>query len=405
MGYNNCRLFTAKQTFRGSFANAGTAERVRKIVTVRRVLALCFTSLLILALRLPAHAAGGFFVSLSKEEGKAGETIGLTVSYDGSLGEIGAFHAQILFDSGAAEYQGVSKSAALSNAYTVTQAADGVIDLVYVQKESPVFEAGELFTFRFQIADDVYEKELQFYCSILQIVSPDGVDLGDEDEQLTLSIAPAPSEEASLLSLIPSAGELVPAFSPNQFDYALSVPFEVTTLTFTAEAAEGASWKVNRKNLGAGGSDTEFFLTVTAQDGKTKAQYQVTVHREEKAGATETPTPTPKPAAAAKPTATPKPAGVTSTKTPKPTAAPKPTKTPKPAEEKAESKGAPAETPTLIYQSGNPFTLSMALVLTAVVVGQAIAPAVTELLREKVFKRKRGEEKQSEADEDEIDDS
>ena len=373
----------------------------------RRVLALCSAAFLIVSLRLPAQAAGGFFVSLSKEEGRAGEMVGLTLSYDGSLGEVGAFHTQILFDPGLAEYQGVSKSATLSNAYTVTQAADGVIDLVYVQKEqeSPVLEAGDLFTCRFQIADGAYGEDLLFFCSIRQIVSPDGVELGDEDEQLTFSIAPAPSEEASLLSLIPSAGELVPEFSPNRFDYALSVPFEVTSLTFTAEAAEGAEWKVNRKNLGAGGSDTLFLLTVTAQDGKTKAQYQVTAHRGEKASAAETPTPTPKPTAAAKPTAAPKSAAAASTKTPKPTSTPKPTKTPKPTAEQTEPKETTAETPRLIYQSGNSFTLPMALVLTAVVVGQAVAPAVTEFLREKVFKRKRGAGKTEEADEDEIDDS
>lgn len=371
---------------------------------VRRVLALCSAAFFIVSLRLPAQAAGGFFSSLSKAEGKAGETIGLTVSYDGSLGEIGAFHAQVLFDPAFAEYQGVSKSVALSNAYTVTQAADGVIDLVYVQKESPVFEAGELFTCRFRIADGSYGEDLQFYCSIRQIVSPDGVELGDEDEQLTLSIAPAPSEEATLLSLIPSAGELVPEFAPNQFEYTLRVPFEVTFLTFTAEAAEGASWKVNRKNLGAGGSDTLFQLTVTAQDGKTKAVYQVTAHREEKESAAGTTTPTP--TAATKPTATPKPAAAAATKTPKPTAAPKATKTPKATAEKVESKESEtASTPTLIYKSGNDFTFPMVLLLTAVVVGQAIAPAVTEFMREKAFKRKRGKGKTDEADEDEIDDA
>ena len=336
----------------------------------RRIFALCSAAFLVLALRLPARAAGGFFVSLSKEEGGAGEMIGLTVSYDGSLGEIGAFHARILFDPRAAEYRSVSKSAALSDAYTVTQTADGVIDLVYVQKgqETPVSEAGELFTCRFKIADDVYGVDTQFHCSLRQIVSPDGVDLGDLENTLNFSISPAPSEEATLLSLIPSAGELIPDFSPNQFDYSLSVPFEVTSLTFTAEAAEGAEWKVNRKSLGAGGSDTQFVLTVTAEDGKTQAVYRVTAHREEKGSATATP----KPTATAKPTATPK-AAAASTKTPKPTATPKATKTPKPtATPKNASTETPAEAPaepTLIYKSGNDFTLPMALLLTAVAPG------------------------------------
>ena len=371
----------------------------------RRIVALCSAAFFVLALRLPARAAGGFFVSLSKEAGSVGEMIGVTVSYDGSLGKIGAFHAQVLFDPRAAESRSVSKAEALSNAYTVTQAADGVIDLVYVQKEGepPVAEAGELFTCRFKITDDAYGADVQFYCSLQQIVSPDGADLGGADKTLNFSVSPAPSEEAALLSLIPSAGELVPDFSPNQFDYSLSVPFEVTSLTFTAEAAEGAEWKVNRKNLGAGGSDTQFVLTVTAEDGKTKAAYQVTAHREEKASATATP----KPTAAAKPTATPKAAAAQSTKTPRPTATPKATKTPKPTsaskDKSTETQSEALAAPTLIYQSGNGFTLPMILLLTAVVIGQAIAPAVSELMREKLLKRQRGEHKAD--DEDEIDDA
>ncbi len=53
-------------------------------------------------------------------------------------------------------------------------------------------------------------------------------------------------------------------------------------MTFTAQPVEGASYRVNRKNLGAGGSDTLFTITVTAEDGETKNLYQVTVYREEK---------------------------------------------------------------------------------------------------------------------------
>ena len=57
-------------------------------------------------------------------------------------------------------------------------------------------------------------------------------------------------------------------------------------MTFTAEVPEGAAYRVNRKNLGAGGSDTVFEITVTAADGETRQVYTVTVHRSEKAAST-----------------------------------------------------------------------------------------------------------------------
>ena len=93
---------------------------------------------------------------------------------------------------------------------------------------------------------------------------------------------PELSADASLLSLTPASGTLTPAFDPEIYQYNLTVPFEVTTMTFTAEAPAGATYRVNRKNLGAGGSDTLFRITVTAEDGETKKEYHVTVHRQEK---------------------------------------------------------------------------------------------------------------------------
>ena len=90
------------------------------------------------------------------------------------------------------------------------------------------------------------------------------------------------STDARLLSLTPATGTLNPAFDPEVLSYTLTVPYEVTTMTFEAQPVEGASYRVNRKNLGSGGSDTLFTITVTAADGETKTVYQVTVHREEK---------------------------------------------------------------------------------------------------------------------------
>ena len=63
---------------------------------------------------------------------------------------------------------------------------------------------------------------------------------------------PELSADASLLSLTPASGTLTPAFDPDVYEYSLTVPFEVTTMTFTAEAPAGATYRVNRKNLRCG---------------------------------------------------------------------------------------------------------------------------------------------------------
>ena len=90
-----------------------------------------------------------------------------------------------------------------------------------------------------------------------------------------------PEIGAALLSLIPPTGTLSPSFDPERFQYSLSVPFSVTSLVFDAQPAEDCSVRVNRKNLGAGGSTVDFEFTVTSESGET-AVYTVAVTRETK---------------------------------------------------------------------------------------------------------------------------
>src|SRR5699024_4286751 len=93
---------------------------------------------------------------------------------------------------------------------------------------------------------------------------------------------PELNSDAFLLSLTPATGTLTPAFDPDIYQYNLTVPFEVTTMTFTSEEPRVGAYRVNRKNLGSGGSDTALEDTVTAADGETRQVYTVTVHRSEK---------------------------------------------------------------------------------------------------------------------------
>ena len=91
--------------------------------------------------------------------------------------------------------------------------------------------------------------------------------------------APGESPDSRLVSLTPPEGALSPAFDPDIFDYTLEVPHACASLVFDAVPADGASVRVNRKNLGAPGSTVDFEFTVTAADGKTKSTYTVAVTR------------------------------------------------------------------------------------------------------------------------------
>ena len=294
-------------------------------------LALC-----LLVLPAPAYAQEepAFHPSLTAGEGKDGDVVDLILTYDGSLGEVGAFLAWVEYDAARFEYLRVRESAALQSGVTTTVAFSGRVGTAYTAypHEDALSQPEESLTYRFRLREGADPGEAEFFVSVYQIVDLQPQYLGhDTDQALSYQVLEPPSSDASLLDLVPETGELVPSFDPDRLDYHLTVPYEVKQLTFLAEPAAGASCRVNRKNLGAGGSETEFRFTVTAEDGKTKREYRVQVYREEEPEPTPSPSPTPKPTATPKPTKTPKPTATPKpTVTPKPEATPKPTRTPKP---------------------------------------------------------------------------
>lgn len=265
----------------------------------RRAAISLFLCLLALALGggLPARAAdGGFRFTLGEAEGQPGDDFELTLSYDGSLGELGAFAVRVEFDPQAFEYLRERPSPAVRDAYHLTTCEDGLLRSNYVLKASQGGLSGqsEPFTFLFRVREGAEPGERGFLVSVYDVVSPVPEPLeGGTEGEVPYTVLPPPSEEAFLLSLTPSAGSLEPAFSQDRAEYAVTVPFSVTSMTFAAKPAPGAVCKVNRKNLGAGGSDTLFLLTVTAEDQKTKEQYRVTVHRQEKPLPSSSPDPAP----------------------------------------------------------------------------------------------------------------
>ncbi len=247
----------------------------------------------------------------------------LKVPYSGSLGELGAFRVLVQYDPGQFEYLRTTEAPSIRGSYSLTQAAEGRVESVYTLKgrESCLTGSGETYTYRFRVREGAAPGDASFFVSVFDLTASDSHALDDGvDLELSYQVLQPYRSDAGLLALSPAAGRLTPDFSPDCHAYELTVPFDQTEMTFSAFPADGAVCRINRKNLGAGGSDTLFLLTVTAEDGVTRDEYQVTVHREERPVATPAATPerTPKPAATPRPTAMPRP-----TSTPKPTTAPK----------------------------------------------------------------------------------
>ena len=227
----------------------------------------------------------GFSPALNVQIGERGDTVEVSLPYDGTLGPVAAFRVQVEYDPEALEYLRPSFGETVAMGTTTTVADDGLIQSVFTASDgdSCLTQWEETITYQFRVREEAVGGLQSISVSVFEIASPDAHFLGnDRSETLQFTIPDPPSSDARLYSLQPETGELDPTFSPDCLSYFVTVPYDVTTMTFQAEAAEGAIFRVNRKNLGSGGSDTVFQITVTAEDGETKQIYEVTVHRNEK---------------------------------------------------------------------------------------------------------------------------
>ncbi len=245
-------------------------------------------AVLLLMISLPVGAAEKppFSVSLTKTQGAAGGPLGLTLSYDGAQGPLGAFVLWVEYDPQVLTCEPPVFDRSLREGYLFTAGPEeGRLAAVYTQKSAELaFTGSERMLFwRFQVKEDAPAGSTALRVRAGQVLSPEGESLcPDGEETVAYEVLAPPSGDASLLALAPDEGRLDQDFSPEQLRYTMSVPYTVKSLTFTAQPAPGATCRVNRKNLEAGGSETEFKITVIAEDGETRQTYQVDVYREPK---------------------------------------------------------------------------------------------------------------------------
>ena len=243
---------------------------------------LCWT--LLFSLWGAAAQAAGFAPALTVEEGRPGGVVEVAFPYDGSLGEVAAFRTQVEYDPTVLEYLRPTYGESVQAGTVTTQNTPGKVASVYTAPAGgPYLAAEDAIVYRFRILESAVPGLATVFASAFELSTPEPAAIPEDvDVSLSFQVLEPPSSDARLLSLAPDHGQLQPAFDPDVFAYTMTVPYEVEAVTFTAEPVPGAACRVNRKNLGSGGSDTLFRITVTAEDGETKNEYQVTVHRQEK---------------------------------------------------------------------------------------------------------------------------
>lgn len=257
----------------------------------------CLLFLLAPALSVVVHAeetpaaaqAPSLVLTADVKEAQRGKKLRITASWQnhGDGRSLSAFRLRLSYDESYLTLTAIEPGGSMnSNDSRSHLTAAGAV-FVYASTQRPIPLANsECCVFVFSVHEDAAVGSATVTVSADQLVTRELEKLSETDSaDLSVPMARILSDKALLESLVPSAGELTPNFSPHITEYTLQVPYEVTQLTFDAKPKDNATVRINRKNLAAAGKPVTFILTVTSENGEAKTEYVVTATRGPKSAA------------------------------------------------------------------------------------------------------------------------
>ncbi|MBP3323026.1 MAG: cadherin-like beta sandwich domain-containing protein [Clostridia bacterium] len=247
-------------------------KSLKRIVLVIGLLIISFSS-------LTAFASGNKITAgIDKTSYKAGETLKLQLNLKGEK-KVSAFIVEAIYPEGVS-YSSIEKSSGIKEGFAEIYDSGSKVSFVYTFKNGKALNPQDnILTFKFKVTENIKgENEIKLY--IKGVLDEEGEKIfADSSGSVRFSANP-PKEAVKLIKLKPSSGSLTPAFSPDVYNYTMSVPYSTESITFEVEYEGEAKASVNRKNLGSGGSVTDFLITLTPSEGE-KIVYKVSVKRGE----------------------------------------------------------------------------------------------------------------------------
>lgn len=238
---------------------------MKKIVSIF----LLVTFLLCIA---PAVSAAGTAYWSGPDTVRAGDTINLTF-YAG--GGIYGGSGSVSFDSSVLTLQGYTQ--AIGGSWAVEFSGNRFV-FYDNSMASPISGSSAIFRATFRVNDSVAAGTAISVSATGVTVSDGQQDTGLGSTTYSVTAAAPLSGNCDLQSMTVTGATISPAFSPDTTSYSASVPYSVSSIGVSAEAAhEGAKVSVSNPSLTAGGTTT-VSVTVTAENGATKT-YQIKVTR------------------------------------------------------------------------------------------------------------------------------
>lgn len=236
---------------------------------MKKILSMILTLTLLVGLMgaLPVYADGSVNVWVGSTTVIIGDTLTVTLAYNGGGVGIGSLDAKFTYNASVFEYLSCTGATANGGA--------GVVTISYYS--SDVVAADTLsITLNFRA---LAPGDGNFKLTTEGMYSDDDTLLGTPSKSVEVTASnPTLSGNANLKSLLPSKGTLSPKFDPNVTEYTISVAHSVTSLSLSATADHsGAKTSISGKNALEVGKNTRV-VTVTAPNGTTK-KYTVVITR------------------------------------------------------------------------------------------------------------------------------
>ena len=256
---------------------------------VKRLVAMAAVCFLCIATGIPVFAQemqADFTFSASAETVQEGDEVRVAVTAEefADTMVIAGFRLRAEYDASKLTLKRVDTSSQMqSGTFRYHTSGDGMTGIYVCDGAFAPQLTGECLTLVFRVNQEPVFGETSVSVKMDQLVDWNAVQLPSTfGSTVVFRIAPEFAKEAVLTKLIPNQGVLEPMFDADIQEYSMQVGAEVTEILFDMEAADGATARVNRKNLEKQGSVTQFIITVTSADRKNKSKYTVNVTRGEK---------------------------------------------------------------------------------------------------------------------------
>ena len=247
---------------------------------MKKVLSLLITLILLIGMMgaLPVSAAGSVNVWVGSTTVTIGNTVTVTIAYNGGGEGIGSLDAKFTYNAEVFEY--------LSCTGATANGGSGVVRLSYYSLEEVAADTLSI-TLNFKA---IAPGDGNFTLNTEGMYSDTSTLLENATKTVAVSANnPTLSGNANLKSLVPSKGTLTPKFDPNKTEYTIAVANSVNSLTLSAVPEHsGAKTSISGKNALTVGKNTRV-ITVTAPNGTTK-KYTVVITRAAAPSTTGSPT-------------------------------------------------------------------------------------------------------------------